>query len=300
VSVKRLGGVLAPVVAATVAGVLASAAPAAAAPVRPNAPAGTSAPQLMAHKGLHYPYSSMPENSVGAIEAAAGLGVPSEIDILLSKPVKSHPYGVPFVFHDQTLDRMTKLSGYVSDYPPNQLSRACLVTRPGRSTCSSYMIPRLLGMLQKAQAANGQLDIEIKNQTLTWNQALVIVKRLELGHVWDWDILPGFKYPLILSQWAQPLAELRAVAAYRGDPPLVTEFLSVKPDYSKANTKGMVMEAVNFRNATADVVSQLHAMGLKVDVYTTNKSTDWDVFATAGVDWVISDNVKKYLAWAAG
>jgi glycerophosphoryl diester phosphodiesterase len=299
VSIKLLGGVLAPVVLAAVAGVLASAAPAGAAPVRPAVPPDTTAPQLMAHKGLHFPYSSKPENSVGAIEAAAALGVPSEIDVLLSKPVKAHPYGVPFVFHDQTLDRMTKLSGYLADYAPNQLSSACLVTRPGGTTCSSYNIPRLLGMLQKAQAANGPLDVEIKNQTLTWNQALVIVKRLELGHAWDWDVLPGFKHPLILSAWAQPLAQLRAVAAYRGDPPLVTEFLSVKPDYSTANTKGMVMEAVNYRNATADVVSKLHAMGLKVDVYTTNHSTDWDAFASAGVDWVISDNVKNYLAWTA-
>jgi glycerophosphoryl diester phosphodiesterase len=256
------------------------------------------APLVMAHKGLHYPYGTAPENSVPAIEAAAARGLPSEIDILLSKGTKSHPFGVPFVFHDQTLDRMTNRSGYVHDFTPDQLAHTCLVTVPRTTKCSTSTIPRLTKVLNHTRAAGGALDIEIKHQTLTWNQALVIVKRLEWADVWSWDLLAGFDSPLILCQWTQPLAELRKVAEHRGDPPLLTEFLSVVPDYSPENTAGNAMEAVYFRNMNADVVNQLHALNLKADVYTTNDSTDWDKFRAAGVDWVISDNVLNYQKWA--
>jgi glycerophosphoryl diester phosphodiesterase len=290
VSHKFWAGVVAPVIVTAAIAFFGSAAPAAAA---------TPKPPVMAHKGLHYPYGPAPENSVGAIEAAAALGVPTEIDILLSKATKVHPYGVPFVFHDQTLRRMTNRAGYVSSFAPDVLAHTCLVTVPRTDKCSEYTIPRLKTVLERTRAAHGTLDIEIKHETLTWNQALVIVKRLEAVDAWTWDTLPGFDYPLILSAWAQPLAQVRAVAAHRGDPPLLTEFLSVHPDYSVENTSGSTMEAVYFRNATAAAVTQLHDLGFKVDVYTTNDPADWDALAAAGVDWVISDNVVNYRKWAA-
>ena len=264
-----------------------------------TADAATANPLVMAHKGWHYPYGSAPENSVGAIEAAAALGVPSEIDILLSKPTTTYPAGVPFVFHDQTLQRMTTRAGFVHDFTPAELAHMCLVTVPRGDTCSSYLIPRLSTVLNRARAAHGTLDIEIKHETLTWRQALAIVKRLEWADAWAWDVLPGFAYPLILSAWAQPLAQLRAVAEQRGDPPLLTEFLTVEPDYSAENTNGSTMQAIYFGNVTADAVTQLHTLGLKVDVYTTNDPADWDPLAAAGVDWVISDDVVGYRQWAS-
>src|SRR3954452_2944658 len=95
----------------TTIGLLAAAALAVAFVGQTAAAAVTAAPRVMAHKGLHYPYSPAPENSVGAILKAAARHVPIEIDILLSKPTTAHPNGVPFVFHDTTLDRMTKLRG---------------------------------------------------------------------------------------------------------------------------------------------------------------------------------------------
>jgi glycerophosphoryl diester phosphodiesterase len=191
----------------TTIGLLAAAALAVAFVGQTAAAAVTAAPRVMAHKGLHYPYSPAPENSVGAILKAAARHVPIEIDILLSKPTTAHPNGVPFVFHDTTLDRMTKLRGYVWDHTPDQLAHACLVTVPGRNTCSKYTIPRLTTVLARARAAGGTLDIEIKNETLTWTQAATIVQRLEWTDAWTWDTMPGFQDPMILSAWAQPLGK---------------------------------------------------------------------------------------------
>ena len=289
-SLKRAAGTVA-------LGILAAAL-ALSAPATPAVAATTTAPPVIAHKGLHYPYSSAPENSVGAIDAATALGVPTEIDILLSKPTPTYPAGVPFVFHDQTLDRMTNRTGNLWDFTPDQLAHICLVTVPGKDTCSKYMIPRLSTVLKRTQAAHGSLDIEIKHETLTWRQALAIVKRLEWADAWTWDLLPGLDYPLILSHWAQPLAEVRAVAAHRGDPPLLTAFQTVQPDYSPANTTGSAMESLYFTTATANAVTQLHAMGLLVDAYTPNDKTVWASLSAAGVDWVMSDDVQGYQTWA--
>jgi glycerophosphoryl diester phosphodiesterase len=289
VRLKRLTGVAAPAIL-TLALALAGPAPAV---------AGITTPLVMAHKGLHTPYGSAPENSVGAIVASSKLGVPTEIDIVFSKPTKGNPYGVPFVLHDLTLRRMTNRLGYVSTYTAAQLDHTCLVTAPYANTCSTYTIPRLITVLKRTQAAHGSLDIEIKNDDLTRGQARGIVKRLEWADAWTWDTLPGFNDPLIMSAWVHPLELVRDVATHRGDQPLATEFQTSHPDYSPANTTGSAMEAVWYKNITADAVTQLHSMGLAVDVFTSNTSDGWTAIAAAGVDWVISDNVHGYQDWVA-
>jgi glycerophosphoryl diester phosphodiesterase len=261
--------------------------------------AATTAPLVMAHKGLHTPYGTAPENSVGAIVASSNLGVPTEIDIVFSKPTKANPYGVPFVFHDLTLRRMTTRQGFVSSYTPWQLAHTCLVTSPYADTCSTYTVPPLRRVLARTKAAHGALDIEIKNPDLTRNQARMVVKLLESFDAWTWDTMPGFDYPLLMSAWVRPLHLVRSVAAFRGDDPLVTEFQTVQPDYTSADTAGSSMEAIWYKNVTADAVTQLHAMGLDVDAFTTNTADGWDALAAAGIDWVISDNVPGYQQWVA-
>jgi glycerophosphoryl diester phosphodiesterase len=149
-------------------------------------------------------------------------------------------------------------------------------------------------------AAHVPLDIELKNETLSRGQARTIVKRLEAADVWSWDVLAGFDGPMILAGWTQPLAQIRAVAQRRGDPPLLTEYLTVQPDLTPESTTGSAMEAIYFRNVTKDAVIQLHALGLAVDSFTSNKRAFWDALAAADVDWVITDNVVDYQKWAAG
>ena len=61
-----------------------------------------------AHRGLHG--AAVPENSLSAFRAAVEAGVGIELDVQLSSD------GVPMVFHDETLLRMTGKEGKVSDY----------------------------------------------------------------------------------------------------------------------------------------------------------------------------------------
>ena len=295
--VVRLARVLTPVAVAAGVAVAAvvSAPPAFASPV-PNAPL------VMAHKGWHYPYGTAPENSTGAINAAAAMGMPIEIDILLSKPTKTNPHGVPFVFHDQTLRRMTNRAGKLSSFSAAELDDTCLVTVPGGDVCSEYNIPRLGTVLTQVSTTGVALDIEIKHDTLTTGQALSIVKRLENADAWSWDIMPSeeFHSPLILSPWSQPLRKVRKVAAERGET-VQTEFLAEQVTVpAPEDTAGSVMTALYYKRVTPEIVDDLHLQGLLVDAFTANDCTSWEKLVAADVDWVITDNLEDYEAWAAG
>ncbi len=75
-----------------------------------------------AHRGLHD--KNVPENSLRAFERAAERGLGIELDIQLSRD------GEVMVFHDFTLDRMTGISGKVSDYGAAELSTMSLGGHP--------------------------------------------------------------------------------------------------------------------------------------------------------------------------
>lgn len=80
-------------------------------PARP-AP-GQAAPfagRCYAHRGLHSPDKSIPENSLAAFDAAAAAGYGMELDVQLSKD------GQVVVFHDDTLDRVTGVHGRVDAF----------------------------------------------------------------------------------------------------------------------------------------------------------------------------------------
>ncbi len=70
-----------------------------------------------AHRGLHTPDKSIPENSLMAFRAAVAAGYGIELDIQLSRDSNV------VVFHDDTLSRVTGKSGRVDDYLLAQLKK---------------------------------------------------------------------------------------------------------------------------------------------------------------------------------
>lgn len=68
-----------------------------------------------AHRGLHDAGRGIVENTVPAFEAAIGAGYGIECDL------RSAAGGVPLVFHDATLERLTDASGPVAALTPAQL-----------------------------------------------------------------------------------------------------------------------------------------------------------------------------------
>lgn len=69
----------------------------------------------IAHRGFHN--EDLPENSMAAFEKAIELGFAIELDVHLSKD------GIPVVFHDEELERMTGSNGRVSQYILSSLKK---------------------------------------------------------------------------------------------------------------------------------------------------------------------------------
>ncbi len=63
----------------------------------------------IAHRGLHDARRGIEENSISAVKAAMGKGLAVEVDL------QSAANGMPVVYHDATLDRLTSESGPVAE-----------------------------------------------------------------------------------------------------------------------------------------------------------------------------------------
>lgn len=107
----------------------------------------------IAHRGYHDRARGIIENSASAIQAAVTAGYGIEIDLQLSSD------GVPMVFHDETLDRLTDRAGDVNALTAAELQDIGL--KGGSDT-----IPTLAQILALV-AGRAPLLIEIKDQSLT-------------------------------------------------------------------------------------------------------------------------------------
>jgi glycerophosphoryl diester phosphodiesterase len=116
--------------------------------MRPSLPAAFTA-RPVAHRALHGP--GRPENGPSAVAAAVAAGYGIEIDLQPSSD------GVPMVFHDATLDRMTAAQGPVRARPAAELAALALAGTADR-------IPRLSEVLA-AVAGRVPLLIELKDQS---------------------------------------------------------------------------------------------------------------------------------------
>ncbi|PVA06315.1 glycerophosphodiester phosphodiesterase family protein [Thalassorhabdomicrobium marinisediminis] len=102
----------------------------------------------IAHRALHD--AQMAENSPAAIRAAVAAGYGIEIDIQRARD------GVPMVFHDYTLDRLTAQTGPIAQRTAQELGQIAL--RGGGGT-----IPTLSDVLGRV-AGRVPLLIEVKDQ----------------------------------------------------------------------------------------------------------------------------------------
>ena len=70
----------------------------------------------IAHRGLHDGNRTVPENSLAAAQAAITGGYAIECDVQLSAD------GTPYIFHDDTLERLTGRTGAFRDLAPTEIA----------------------------------------------------------------------------------------------------------------------------------------------------------------------------------
>lgn len=106
----------------------------------------------IAHRGLHDRSQGIIENSRSAFEAAIAQGYAIECDVQLSSD------GVPFVFHDDSLERLTLRSGPCGALPIAEIERLEL-----RGSSSGDTPQRFTDFLEQF-AGRTTLQIELKHQ----------------------------------------------------------------------------------------------------------------------------------------
>ncbi len=111
---------------------------------------------IIAHRGASAYY---PENTMAAFEGAVAMDAEMiELDVLMSKD------GVPVVFHDALLDAHTNGTGFVSDYPIEELRKLDAGSWFDKKF-AGQQIPTLENVLQFA-AGKIALNIEIKTEAV--------------------------------------------------------------------------------------------------------------------------------------
>ena len=135
----------------------------------------------IAHRGYHNKAEGVIENSPSAFAAAIAAGYPIELDLQLSRD------GVPMVFHDDTLNRLTAETGAVRDRDAAKLETFSLKGGTDR-------IPTLARVLQQIDAAVPLL-IELKDQHGTMGDTDGVLERAAL------DVLRDYAGPFALMSF---------------------------------------------------------------------------------------------------
>ncbi|HUG62778.1 MAG TPA: glycerophosphodiester phosphodiesterase family protein [Methylomirabilota bacterium] len=173
----------------------------------------------VAHRGFHDASAGRIENTPTAIAAAADRGFAIEIDVHLSSDGKA------FVFHDETLDRLTEGGGDV-----HARTMADLQAVPFRAT--SDRIPRLEEVLEIV-AGRSTLVIEVKSAFAGLQTDLVEAVA---------DALTGYHGP---------------VAVMSFDPRIVADFARVAPGLTRGIVADDAAEAKHYGSFDAATRAEL-------------------------------------------
>ena len=232
---------------------------------------------VIAHRGAS---GEAPENTVAALALAADQGAKCvEIDVSISS---DH---IPFVHHDDTLDRCTNGSGLLSEQSAESLDK--LIANKGNEAYAHEPIPRLAAVIDLLGQRNIGLNLEIKPQEgLEHDTVEAICKMIESS--WPAGL------PLVFSSFSQLSLELvhkRLPAIPRG---LLVEEL---PD----NWMQLIerYECCNLHcdasHLTSDQTKALLSHGLGVYCYTVNDVDRAKELLSWGVHGVFTDHPKVML-----
>lgn len=249
---------------------------AAAAGVRPHPPIALRHPGeiglVIGHRGAP---TSAPENTLPALESAAGGADMLEIDIRLSQD------GVPVVIHDAGVERTTDGEGLVAELTADEL-RALDAGAWFSPSYSGTAIPTLAEVLATLDADGPALLVEFKGR---WAAEEVAVA-LDLLAATGVDVVAQSFSATTVSRIAEAAPRLPVGwLVHEIDAAVIAEALSIGAD------------AVNPAAADADGVALAHDAGLAVLVWTPDAAADWARLTALGVDGIITNRPEALSAW---
>ncbi|MDT0194923.1 MULTISPECIES: glycerophosphodiester phosphodiesterase [unclassified Arthrobacter] len=237
---------------------------------------GSPLPIAMAHRGFS---REGLENSMAAFRAAVDLGYR-----YLETDVHTTADGVVFLFHDETLDRVTDGSGKVSELPAHRMAE---VRIGGREP-----IPRFDELL--VELPDVKLNVDVKD----WNSVRSVAAGIEEHQVHHRVLLTSFsdrRRRAVLKLLSQPVAASAGVVSVG----LFTVLGPLLPGPvfrwgMRRNLRGVHALQVPVRYGRVEVVTpgfvrRAHALGLVVHVWTVNDPGEMRRLLDMGVDGLVTD-----------
>ncbi|MFJ9841553.1 glycerophosphodiester phosphodiesterase [Kitasatospora sp. NPDC101155] len=279
---RRPAGLAAALLAAGLGGLSVTGAPAMTPTVTPGArwirPAGTPM-TVFGHRGAA---SAAPENTLVSDEVARRGGAEwIEDDVQPSRD------GVPYVLHDDTVNRTTDGTGRVRDLTAAQLD----ALDAGSWFAPSYAgtrLPTLAAQLDDLRIRGGRLLLEIKGPHTRDEVARIVQVVREHG-------MTGRVF--VQSFQEEALRHTRELAP---ELPLGLLRSTLDPD-PVAIARDLGLSAYNPADEALatrpEVVKDLHAAGVAVNVWTVDQPARWKVLEAAGVDGVITNRPAELVGW---
>lgn len=228
--------------------------------------------KIFAHRGAS---GYAPENTLEAFELAIKQKADGiELDVQLSKD------GIPVVFHDETLNRVTDGKGYLKDYTLEELKKFTVLK--GRfPEYDKAKIPTLKEVLELVKPAGIQVNIELKTGIYWYpeieKKTIELVNELEMQ---EKVVYSSFNhYSIQKVKEIEPKAE----CAY-----LYSDVILNVDEYAK-KTKVEGLHPAVYHVKMADFLQEYKKSGLKVRVWTVNEKEDLKVLIQAGITAVITN-----------
>ncbi len=235
-------------------------------------------PLWIAHRGAG---QLAPENTLAAFRAGAGYGYRAfECDVKLSAD------GVPFLLHDDTLQRTTPAWGVAGERPWAELSRVDAGGWHSRSFAGEP-IPSLEAVAAFVRRNGYALNIEIKpTHGLEVETGRIVAREVE--RLWR-----GCSVPPLMSSFEAP-----SLAAARDAVPALPRALLLDGLaagwFELAQELGCAAVVTAYPLMDAGVVERLHSAGLRALCYTVNDPAEAQRLLALGIDGIITDGVDRF------
>ncbi len=244
-------------------------------------------PLWIAHRGAG---KLAPENTLAAFRLGAAHGYRAfECDVKLSAD------GVPFLLHDDTLNRTTAARG-----PAAAKSWAELATLDAGGWHSRAYAGEppasLASVVQYVQRNGYALNLEINPSPGVELLTGEVVARF-CDERWSQPELLSSS-PLLFSSFKPDALQ----GAKNAAPHLPRALLLDKlwPGWlAAAQALGCVAVVTNYQLMDSELITQLHACGLRALCYTVNDAPEVQRLLTLGIDGIITDAVHKFSAGGA-
>ncbi|MFD5771161.1 glycerophosphodiester phosphodiesterase [Streptomyces sp. NPDC127049] len=247
----------------------------------PTAASSQTLPAVIAHRGAS---SVAPENTLIAGEVARRVGADwIENDVRPSKD------GVPYVFHDAFVDRTTDGTGHIGKLTSAEID----ALDAGSYLAPAYKgtrIPTLAAQLADLRERGGRLLLDI---TGTRGKADIerIIQIVREQRMMDRVLVQSF--------FPESLRHVRTLA-----PEVPMGLLRDKLDADPvAVTRELGVTAYNVSDKALstrpELVAEMHAAGVSVNVWTVNEPDRWRALADLGVDGIITDRATEMTGWKA-